>query len=143
MVSHISSISLRTEGGNDVADITERVESAVRSSGVSDGLVTVFVPGSTAGITTIEFEPGAVADLKRAIERLAPAGIPYDHDQRWGDGNGFSHVRAALLGPSLSIPVNQGRMELGTWQQIVLIDFDNRPRTREVVIQVLGTGDER
>jgi len=143
MVSHISSISLRTEGGNDVADITERVESAVRSSGVSDGLVTVFVPGSTAGITTIEFEPGAVADLKRAIERLAPAGIPYDHDQRWGDGNGFSHVRAALLGPSLSIPVNQGRMELGTWQQIVLIDFDNRPRTREVVIQVLGTGDDR
>ena len=143
MVSHISSISLRTEGGNDVADITERVESAVRSSGVSDGLVTVFVPGSTAGITTIEFEPGAVADLKRAIERLAPAGIQYDHDQRWGDGNGFSHVRAALLGPSLSIPVNQGRMELGTWQQIVLIDFDNRPRTREVVIQVLGTGDER
>ena len=143
MVSHISSISLRTEGGNDVADITERVESAVRSSGVGDGLVTVFVPGSTAGITTIEFEPGAVADLKRAIERLAPAGIPYDHDQRWGDGNGFSHVRAALLGPSLSIPVNQGRMELGTWQQIVLIDFDNRPRTREVVIQVLGTGDER
>ena len=143
MVSHISSISLRTEGGNDVADITERVESAVRSSGVSDGLVTVFVPGSTAGITTIEFEPGAVADLKRAIERLAPAGIHYDHDQRWGDGNGFSHVRAALLGPSLSIPVNQGRMELGTWQQIVLIDFDNRPRTREVVIQVLGTGDDR
>jgi secondary thiamine-phosphate synthase enzyme len=143
MVSHISSISLRTQGGSDVADITGRVESAVRSSGVRDGLVTVFVPGSTAGVTTIEFEPGAVADLKRAIERLAPAGIHYDHDQRWGDGNGFSHVRAALLGPSLSIPVSQGRMELGTWQQIVLIDFDNRPRTREVVIQTLGTGDER
>jgi len=138
MVSHISSISLRTQGGNDVADITEGVESAVRSSGVRDGLVTVFVPGSTAGITTIEFEPGAVADLKRAIERLAPAGIHYDHDQRWGDGNGFSHVRAALLGPSLSIPVVQGHMELGTWQQIVLIDFDTRGRRRDVIVQVVG-----
>lgn len=143
MVSHRSSISLRTQGGNDVADITERVESAVRSSGVRDGLVTVFVPGSTAGITTIEFEPGAVADLTRAIERLAPAGVHYDHDRRWGDGNGFSHVRAALLGPSLSVPVSQGRMELGTWQQIVLIDFDNRPRAREVVILTVGTGDGR
>jgi secondary thiamine-phosphate synthase enzyme len=143
MLSHRASISLRTQGGNDVADITERVETSVRSSGVRDGMVTVFVPGSTAGVTTIEFEPGAVADLKRAIERLAPADIHYDHDQRWGDGNGFSHVRAALLGPSLSIPISQGRMELGTWQQIVLIDFDNRPRTREVIIQTLGTGDAR
>jgi secondary thiamine-phosphate synthase enzyme len=138
MRMHRSTISLGTRGWNDVTDITERVESSVQSSGVRDGIVTVFVPGSTAGITTIECEPGAVADLKRAIDRLAPADMHYDHDKRWGDGNGFAHVRAALLGPSLSIPISQGHMELGTWQQIVLIDFDNRPRTREVVILVMG-----
>lgn len=143
MVTHRSTISLRTRGWNDVSDITEAVESSVRASGVRDGIVTVFVPGSTAGITTIECEPGAVADLKKAIDRLAPADMHYDHDQRWGDGNGFAHVRAALLGPSLSIPISQGRLELGTWQQIVLIDFDNRARTREVIIQTLGTGDGR
>ena len=143
MVSHRASFSLRTQGWNDVSDITDRVASSVRSSGVRDGIVTVFVPGSTAGITTIEHEPGAVADLQRAIDRLAPADSHYDHDQRWGDGNGFAHVRAALLGPSLSIPVSQGRMELGTWQQIVLIDFDNRPRDREVIVQTLGSGDDR
>ena len=143
MVSHRASFSLRTQGWNDVSDITDRVASSVRSSGVRDGIVTVFVPGSTAGITTIEYEPGAVADLQRAIDRLAPADAHYDHDQRWGDGNGFAHVRAALLGPSLSIPVSQGRMELGTWQQIVLIDFDNRPRDREVIVQTLGSGNDR
>jgi len=143
MVSHRSTVPLRTQGWNDVTDITDQVESSVRTSGVRDGIVTVFVPGSTAAITTIEYEPGAVADLKRAIDRLAPADIHYDHDRRWGDGNGFAHVRAALLGPSLTIPISQGRLELGTWQQIVLIDFDNRPRTREVIVQTLGTGGER
>jgi len=143
MVSNRAAFPLRTQGWNDVTDITDQVESSVRTSGVRDGIVTVFVPGSTAGVTTIEYEPGAVADLKRAIDRLAPADIHYDHDRRWGDGNGFAHVRAALLGPSLTIPISQGRLELGTWQQIVLIDFDNRPRTREVIVQTLGTGGER
>lgn len=139
MTTHRSAFPLRTQGWNDVIDITDRVDASVRASGVRDGIVTVFVPGSTAGITTIEFEPGAVADLKRAIDRLAPSDVHYDHDRRWGDGNGFSHVRAALLGPSLGVPVSQGRMELGTWQQIVLVDFDNRPRTREVIVQTVGT----
>lgn len=139
MTTHRSALPLRTQGWNDVIDITDRVDASVRASGVRDGIVTVFVPGSTAGITTIEFEPGAVADLKRAIDRLAPSDVHYDHDRRWGDGNGFSHVRAALLGPSLGVPVSQGRMELGTWQQIVLVDFDNRPRTREVIVQTVGT----
>ncbi len=129
---------LRTKGFIDVHDITPRVKDGLRKASLSDGIVTVFVPGSTAGVTTIEFESGAIEDLKKAIERMAPQGIHYDHDARWGDGNGFAHVRAALLGPSLSIPVIRGELQLGTWQQIVLIDFDNRPRTREVVVQAIG-----
>jgi secondary thiamine-phosphate synthase enzyme len=138
MAVHRSTIALRMQGRNDVADVTGRVEAAVRASGIAEGVVTVFVPGSTAGITTIEFEPGAVADLKRAIDRMAPEELHYEHDRRWGDGNGFSHVRAALIGPSVCIPVSGGRMELGTWQQIVLIDFDNRPRSRDVIVQTVG-----
>ena len=98
----------------------------------------VFVPGSTAGLTTMEFESGAVVDLKSAIDRLAPEGMAYAHDARWGDGNGFSHVRAALLGPSLSLPLREGALVTGTWQQIVLVDFDNRPRSRRVEIQIIG-----
>jgi secondary thiamine-phosphate synthase enzyme len=98
----------------------------------------VFVPGSTAAVTTIEFESGVVADLKGAIDRMAPADIPYEHNARWGDGNGYSHVRAALMGPSLYVPIVDGRPSLGTWQQVVLCDFDNRPRTRRVVLQVVG-----
>jgi secondary thiamine-phosphate synthase enzyme len=96
------------------------------------------VPGATAGITTIENEEGALRDLREAIERMAPRDIHYEHDTRWGDGNGFSHVRAALLGPSLSVPVADGKLRLGTWQQIVLIDFDNRPRNREVIFEIVG-----
>ncbi|MBI3189151.1 MAG: YjbQ family protein [Ignavibacteriales bacterium] len=119
-------------------DLTSKVETALSASGLQHGIVTVFVPGSTASITTIEFESGVINDLKKAIERIAPQGIHYDHDARWGDGNGFSHVRAALLGPSLTIPFDKGQLQLGTWQQIILIDFDNRPRTREVLIQILG-----
>jgi len=108
----------------------------VSQEGHADGLVHLFLPGSTAALTTIEFESGAIQDLRSAIERLAPEGIGYEHDKRWGDGNGFAHVRAALLGPSLSIPIAQGRMLLGTWQQIVLCDFDNRPRKRDIIVQV-------
>jgi len=128
----------KTTGRTDLVDLTADVVSFVGESGVKDGLVVVFVPGSTASVTTIEFESGALGDLKRAIERIAPEGIHYDHDARWGDGNGYAHVRSALLGPSVAIPVRDGRPALGTWQQVVLCDFDNRPRTREVLLQVVG-----
>jgi len=129
---------LATDGFCDVCDVTPQARQALAESGLECGLLTVAVPGSTAGITTIEFEPGAVSDLKAAIARAAPENIPYEHDKAWGDGNGFSHVRAALLGPSRSIPFTDGELLLGTWQQIVLVDFDNGPRRRRFEIQVLG-----
>lgn len=129
---------IETKGFTDVLDVTPQVEQVVSASGVQSGIVLAFTPGSTAGLTTIEYEPGAVSDLKDAIARIAPEGIAYAHDARWGDGNGFSHVRAALLGPSLSLPVRGGALVTGTWQQVVLVDFDNRPRSRRVEVQVLG-----
>ena len=129
---------LQAKGFSDILDVTSQVDEFLAQSKLLNGVVTVFTPGSTAGITTIEFENGAVADLKKAIGRLAPEGIHYDHDVRWGDGNGFAHVRAALVGPSLSVPFKEGRLQLGTWQQIVAIDFDNRSRTREIIVQVVG-----
>lgn len=132
------SFSLDTRGETDIIDITREVSEAVAGTDVNSGVATVFVPGSTAGITTIEYESGAVSDLKAAIERMAPRTLHYDHDARWGDGNGFSHVRAALLGPSISVPFSVKKLMLGTWQQIVLIDFDNRPRFRNIVIQIVG-----
>ncbi len=128
----------RTTADTDVVDLTGEVEAAVERSGIASGWVLVFVPGSTAGITTIEHESGCLADLARAVERLAPRDAEYDHNLRWGDGNGYSHVRAALLGPSLVLPVDGGEVEHGTWQQVVLCDFDNRPRRRRVLIQVMG-----
>lgn len=128
----------KTSSGTDVLDLTGDVSDFVQQSGVSNGWVVVFVPGSTAGVTTIEYESGVVEDLKDAIERTAPRDIPYAHDARWGDGNGYSHVRAALMGPSLYVPVIDGRLCLGTWQQIVLCDFDNHPRTRRIVVQAGG-----
>ncbi len=131
-------ISLSTKGFSDVIDITGRVAAAVERSGINDGLLTVFCKGSTGAITTIEYESGVVNDLKKAIERVAPSNIPYEHDKRWGDGNGFSHVRAALMKPSISIPVAGGSLTLGTWQQIVFMDFDNRSRQREIVVQITG-----
>jgi len=138
MTVRSSTISLRANGFNDVHDLTPKVEAALSSAKISNGLVTVFVPGSTAGITTIEYESGAVEDLKKAITRMAPENMHYDHDARWGDGNGFSHVRAALLGPSLSVPVIDGELQLGTWQQIVFVDCDNRARSREIIVQMVG-----
>jgi secondary thiamine-phosphate synthase enzyme len=110
----------------------------VTDSGINNGIATVFVTGSTAGITTIEFEPGLVADLQKAWERLVPKNIPYEHDARWGDGNGYAHVRASLLGASLVIPLTDKKLALGTWQQIIVVDFDNRPRQRTVIVQVVG-----
>ncbi|MDX1645482.1 MAG: secondary thiamine-phosphate synthase enzyme YjbQ, partial [Thermoanaerobaculia bacterium] len=127
-----------TRPGTDIHDLTDEIRLVVSESGVEDGLLLVSVPGSTAAVTTIEFEPGAVADLTAAIERLAPEDIDYEHDRRWVDGNGFSHVRAALMGPSAAFPIAAGEIEVGTWQQIVLCDFDNRPRTRRIVVQVMG-----
>ncbi|GIW46826.1 MAG: hypothetical protein KatS3mg078_0703 [Deltaproteobacteria bacterium] len=130
--------TLETKGETDIIDITRNVEKAIKDSGISSGIATVFVPGSTAGITTIEYESGAIKDFQRAVERLIPKGIPYEHDARWGDGNGYSHIRASFLGPSLTVPFSSSRLLTGTWQQIVLVDFDNRPRRREVIIQVVG-----
>ena len=131
-------IGLETQGFSDVHDITGEVARVLADSGVQEGLVCIFCKGSTGAITTIEYEPGVVEDLRRAIERIAPQEDHYDHNARWGDGNGFSHVRAALMKPSVTVPVSGGQMALGTWQQVVFIDFDNRPRSRELVVQVVG-----
>jgi secondary thiamine-phosphate synthase enzyme len=132
------SIELQTTADTDVVDLTPDVSDFLAGSGVTDGILVIFVPGSTAGVTTIEYESGAVADLKRAVERLAPRDEHYEHNLRWGDGNGYSHIRAALLGPSLTVPVREGQLELGSWQQIVLCDFDNRPRKRRVLLRLLS-----
>ena len=129
---------IQSEGECDVHDVTSLAEKALHSSKLRTGILNVFVPGSTAGVTTIEFEPGAVSDLKAAVERLAPADIHYEHDKRWGDGNGYSHVRAALVKPCLAVPFADKRLMLGPWQQLVLIDFDNRPRKRELIFQLVG-----
>jgi secondary thiamine-phosphate synthase enzyme len=133
-----SYLSLKTSGNTDVIDITSQVLRKVTESGIIEGQVLLFVPGSTASITTIEYESGVVQDLTEAVERLAPEGIFYRHDARWGDGNGYAHVRAALLGPSLTVPLIDGRLVLGTWQQIVLVDFDNRPRDRKILVHISG-----
>lgn len=131
-------IELTTKGYCDIINITGQVEEAANKSKISNGLVTIFVPGSTGSITTIEFEDGVIEDLKEAIERIAPSNQPYHHDARWGDGNGFSHVRAALLKPGITVPLIDGQMTLGTWQQIVFIDFDNKARSRKIVVQIQG-----
>jgi secondary thiamine-phosphate synthase enzyme len=133
-----TTITVNTRGFTDVHDLTPSVHHFIEQSGVADGVAVVFVPGSTAGVTTIEYEDGAVKDFKAAIERIAPREMHYDHDARWGDGNGFAHVRASLLGPSLSVPIVNGALALGTWQQIILVDFDNRKRNREVMITVIA-----
>lgn len=131
-------LTRKTTAKTDILDLTEDVEDRIAQAGAHNGHVLIFTPGSTAAITTIEYEPGVVDDLREAIERIAPSDIHYKHDARWGDGNGYSHVRAALLGASLTVPIIEGRLMLGTWQQIVLVDFDNRPRQRKILIQVLA-----
>jgi len=131
-------ITLHAKGYSDVIDITQQVCQKIEKSGIKDGIVVLFVPGSTAAITTIEYESGVINDLTDAIERIAPQDIPYKHDARWGDGNGFAHVRAAILGASFSVPVKEGKPILGTWQQIVVIDFDNRSRKRDIAVQIMG-----
>jgi secondary thiamine-phosphate synthase enzyme len=131
-------LQLNTRGNADMADITDQVSACVGDSGFKDGIVTIFCPSSTSALTTIEYESGALNDLKRLFEQVAPVDQDYQHNLRWGDGNGHSHVRAALLGASLTVPFVNRRLTLGTWQQIVFIDFDNRARRRELVVQVLG-----
>ena len=136
IISH--TFTLSTKAGTDVHDITDRVREIVASSGLADGMACVFVPGSTAAITAIEYESGVISDLVKAIERAAPQDIPYAHDARWHDGNGHSHVRSAMIGPSFAVPFSGGQLILGTWQQIVLLDFDNRDRNRKVIVQAVG-----
>ena len=131
-------ISLSTKGFSDILDITDHVDAVIARTKIENGLVTVFCSGSTGAVTTIEYESGVLKDLQKAIEKIVPSNIPYEHDRRWGDGNGFSHVRAALMKPSLTIPVIKRRLALGTWQQIVFIDFDNRRRDRNILVQVMG-----
>ena len=131
-------ISLKTGGHGDIIDVTPQVEERLAQSRLKDGIIILFVAGSTAGITTIEFEPNLAADFKELWQRIAPEGVPYHHDNTWGDANGYAHVRASLLGASLVIPFSGGRLSLGTWQQVVLVDFDNRPRSRQVVVQMMG-----
>lgn len=135
---HTDAIRLRTRGHSDAHDLTQRVETIVSDSGVRQGLVLVHTPSSTSAVTTIEFEAGALDDLRRALDEIAPADREYRHNLAWGDGNGHAHLRAALLGPSLSLPIVAGRMRLGEWQQILFLDFDVRAREREIVVQVVG-----
>ncbi len=141
MAVHSETIRLSTRPGPQALDITREVTAAVAKSGVSDGLACVFTPSSTSAVLTNEFEPGLMEeDLPAALERLFPESMDYGHERRWGDGNGHSHVRAAFLGPSLTVPVVNGRLALGTWQQVVFLELDNKPRRREVLVQVVGEG---
>ena len=131
-------INLNTKGNADILDITEHVSRAVAESGLSDGVITVFTSSSTSGLTTIEYESGCISDLRRLFDEIIDPGRHYAHNARWGDGNGHSHVRAALLGASFSVPFVNRRLTLGTWQQIIFVDFDNRSRRRELVVQMIG-----
>ncbi len=138
MVVQTVRLDISTRCENDVVDITEEVRNAVSSSSINSGLVCVFVSGSTATITAIEFEAGLIKDFVTTLSRIAPADITYEHDKRWQDGNGRSHVKASLIGPDLVVPLSNGKLELGTWQRIVLVEFDIRPRRRSIVIQIVG-----
>ena len=138
MKTLVETLTYKTTADTDILDLTGDIRQEVLKSGFKEGMVNLFIPGSTAALTTIEFESGVINDLRGAIERVAPQNIPYAHDLRWGDGNGYSHVRAAFLGPSLQIPIIAGELALGTWQQIVLCDFDNRPKQRRVLVQLMG-----
>ncbi len=138
MTTYESEFGFETGGDGTIVDITAAAREAVEGSGITTGQMTVMVPGSTAGITTIEYEPGLLRDLPEFFERIIPSGVSYGHDATWGDGNGFSHLRAALVGPSITVPVSGGELVLGTWQQIVFLEFDNRPRNRRVHFSIVG-----
>ena len=131
-------ISVTTNGNCEITDITDKVDNLIANNNFTEGSALVFVAGSTAGITTIEYEPGLLKDYPDFFERIAPSGINYEHENTWHDGNGHSHVRSALQGASLTVPFSRGKLMLGTWQQIILVDFDNRPRKREIIVQITG-----
>ena len=137
-----ASLSVRMERGPDIVDITRKLAQTVTEAGITEGDLSATMVGSTGSLTTIEFEPGVVADLKAAVNRMAPPGLEYAHEQAWHDGNGHSHVQAALMGPSINIPVRKGALCLGTWQQVVAINHDNRPRNRPVEVTIIGTDNE-
>jgi secondary thiamine-phosphate synthase enzyme len=141
MVIHTAKLTEKTQGNCDIIDITEKVKAQVERQKIRYGLATLFVSGSTASLTTIEYESGVLKDLQELLEKLIPSDRKYHHDDRWGDDNGYSHLRASLLGPSLQVPIDDGKLMLGIWQQIVLLDFDNRPRTREIVVQIMGENE--
>jgi len=131
-------ISLKTKGEVDMVDITAEVMGVVENRQIENGVATVFVPGSTAAVTTIEYEPGLLADFPSMLEKVAPRDVVYEHEKRWHDGNGHSHVRASLIGPSLAVPIKDGKLTLGTWQQLVLVELDTRSRSRELIVQIIG-----
>ena len=138
MVIKTTTIEKKTEGFSDVIDITKDVQDLISECDVKNGIATVFVPGSTAAVSTVEYEPGLIKDIPEFVEKILPKDKHYYHNETWHDGNGFSHMRAALYGPSLSIPFENRKLILGTWQQIALLDFDARPRKRAIVIQIMG-----
>jgi len=138
MVVYRKIIEINTKGENDFVDITDVVQMIVGDSGITNGIVNIFVPGSTGALTTMEYEPGLKKDLARALERIAPTNIEYEHHKRWGDDNGRSHVKAAIIGPSLTVPIEDGRLICGTWQQIVFLELDTRPRKRKIIVTVIG-----
>lgn len=138
MTVHTATLSFQTQGNAQIIDITPEVTRIVRDTGLDAGIVTVFCPGSTGGLTTIEYEGGAISDFQRLFDEIAPVDKPYAHNARWGDGNGHSHIRSALLGPSLTVPFVDGKLLTGTWQQIIFVDFDNKGRSRRVIVQVMG-----
>ncbi len=138
MTVKTASISLSTQGNADIRDITDQIAGAVSKSGLTAGTATVFCSSATSALTTIEYEGGALSDLRRLFDEIVPSNREYAHNARWHDGNGHSHVRAALLGPSLTIPFVDGQLTLGTWQQVIYVDFDNRPRQRKLIVQLIG-----
>ncbi len=131
-------IQVSTKGHNQIIDITNDVEAIIKKSGITDGMANLFVVGSTAGITTIEYEPGLLKDLLETLDKIAPMNKRYHHDDAWGDGNGYAHIRASLLGASITIPITDATMTLGTWQQVILVDFDNRARERKIICKIMG-----
>jgi secondary thiamine-phosphate synthase enzyme len=138
MPTYTKNLNLNSKGDADILDITDQVAAALGESGLQNGMLTVFTPSATSALTTIEYESGCLADLRRLFDEIVDPDRAYAHNARWGDGNGHSHVRAALLGASFTVPFVQGRLTLGTWQQIIFVDFDNRPRRRQLVIQIIG-----
>jgi secondary thiamine-phosphate synthase enzyme len=141
MTIRTTTITETTTGFCDIIDITAKVKEHIRREKVQSGLASLFVNGSTAALTTIEYEPGLIQDLKEFVEKHIPSNRRYHHDDRWNDDNGFSHLRASLFGPSLTIPIENSQPCLGTWQQVILLDFDNRPRTREIIVQLIGENE--